>query len=81
MSRFFFCAGVGGGCADVGGGSGFIYIWSLNPDRANNRNSPVQLHASNKCTSYVRQISWMGKCLITYVVPVTPPDLIYLTQP
>ncbi|CCX06588.1 WD40-repeat-containing domain protein [Pyronema domesticum] len=41
---------------------GFIYVWSLNPG---NKNGIVQLHASNKCTSFVRQIAWMGRSLIT----------------
>lgn len=41
---------------------GFIYIWALT---APTRGSMVKLHSSNKCTSLVRSIAWMGKNLIT----------------
>ncbi|KAG0638911.1 WD40-repeat-containing domain protein [Tuber brumale] len=40
---------------------GFVYVWSLNGTRG----SLVRLHSSNKCTSFVRQIAWMGKSLVT----------------
>lgn len=40
---------------------GFIYVWSLNPSKP----GLVQLHASNKCTSFIRQIAWMGRTLVT----------------
>ena len=45
--------------------SGFVYIWALT---APNRGNMVKLHSSNKCTSLVRSIAWMGKNLITWVL-------------
>ncbi|KAI5791626.1 WD40-repeat-containing domain protein [Peziza echinospora] len=41
---------------------GFVYIWSLTPAA---KGSVVKLHSSNKCTSMVRGIAWMGKNLVT----------------
>ncbi|KAL7266803.1 hypothetical protein RUND412_010634 [Rhizina undulata] len=40
---------------------GFVYIWAL----SSHKNGMIRLHSSNKCTSYVRQIAWMGKSLVT----------------
>lgn len=39
---------------------GFLYIWSIN-----SRNGAATLYASNKCTSHISQIAWMGTSLIT----------------
>jgi len=39
---------------------GFLYIWAINA-----RNGSARLYLSNKCTSYVRGIAWMGNSLIT----------------
>ncbi|KAF2404895.1 WD40 repeat-like protein [Trichodelitschia bisporula] len=39
---------------------GFLYIWSIN-----NRNGAASLYASNKCTSNIFQIAWMGTTLVT----------------
>jgi len=50
-------------CVSVCARSGFIYVWSLNPSKP----GLVQLHASNKCTSFIRQIAWMGRTLVTCV--------------
>ncbi|KAF2839571.1 WD40 repeat-like protein [Patellaria atrata CBS 101060] len=39
---------------------GFLYIWSIN-----SRNGSTSLHASNKCTSNVLHMAWLGNNLIT----------------
>lgn len=39
---------------------GFLYIWAIN-----SRSGSARLYLSNKCTSYVRGIAWMGNSLIT----------------
>jgi WD40 repeat protein len=39
---------------------GFLYIWSIN-----NRNGSASLFASNKCTSNIFQIAWVGTNLVT----------------
>lgn len=39
---------------------GFIYIWAINT-----RNGAARLHASNKCTSFIKGMCWMGNNLIT----------------
>lgn len=39
---------------------GFLYVW-----RINERNGAATLFASNKCTSNVTQIAWMGNKLVT----------------
>jgi WD40 repeat protein len=39
---------------------GFLYIWSIN-----SRNGSASLYASNKCTSNIAQIAWIGSSLIT----------------
>lgn len=39
---------------------GYLYVWKIN-----NRNGAATLYASNKCTSNISQIAWMGKNLVT----------------
>ncbi|PVI07122.1 WD repeat protein-like protein [Periconia macrospinosa] len=39
---------------------GFLYIWSIN-----SRTGAATLHASNKCTSNISQMAWMGTSLVT----------------
>ncbi|KAL2372379.1 hypothetical protein RJ035_004708 [Blastomyces gilchristii] len=39
---------------------GFLFIWSVNL-----KNGAAKLHSTNKCTSFVRDICWMGNSLIT----------------
>ncbi|KAF2190746.1 WD40 repeat-like protein [Zopfia rhizophila CBS 207.26] len=39
---------------------GFLYIWNVN-----SRTGAAILHASNKCTSNINKIAWMGTSLIT----------------
>ncbi|KAB8346188.1 hypothetical protein FH972_023234 [Carpinus fangiana] len=39
---------------------GFLYIW-----RINRTTGSAMLQASNKCTSYIRQMAWMGNTLVT----------------
>jgi hypothetical protein len=39
---------------------GFLYIWSINP-----RTGAASLHASNKCTSNINRMVWMGTSLVT----------------
>lgn len=39
---------------------GFLYIWTINP-----RSGSTKLLLSNKCTSYIRSIAWIGNSLIT----------------
>lgn len=41
---------------------GFLYMWSISS------NGAARLHASNKCTSFIRCMVWMGNSLITYVL-------------
>jgi len=43
---------------------GFLYIWSIN-----SRTGAATLYASNKCTSNVNRMVWMGSSLVTYVSP------------
>jgi WD40 repeat protein len=38
---------------------GFLYIWSISP------NGAARLHSSNKCTSFIKGMAWMGNSLIT----------------
>ncbi|KIW01096.1 uncharacterized protein PV09_07383 [Verruconis gallopava] len=40
---------------------GFLYIWNIN-----NRNGSATLYASNKCTSNIYGICWMGMNLVTF---------------
>lgn len=39
---------------------GFLYVWTINQ-----RSGTAFLKASNKCTSNIRQIAWMGNNLVT----------------
>lgn len=39
---------------------GFLYVWSIS-----GRNGSATLHSSNKCTSAVKAMIWMGSCVIT----------------
>lgn len=39
---------------------GFLYVWSINP-----RSGVATLHASNKCTSNINRMAWMGNSLVT----------------
>ncbi|KAK2802666.1 hypothetical protein FQN50_007274 [Emmonsiellopsis sp. PD_5] len=39
---------------------GFLFIWSVNL-----KNGAAKLHSTNKCTSFVRDICWIGTSLIT----------------
>lgn len=41
---------------------GFLYVWSINQ-----RTGAAKLHSSNKCTSFVKQMLWLGKSIVTYV--------------
>ena len=39
---------------------GFIYVWSIHP-----KSGSLRLQFSNKCTSYVQGLSWMGTSVVT----------------
>ncbi|RAK97226.1 WD40 repeat domain-containing protein [Aspergillus ibericus CBS 121593] len=39
---------------------GFLFVWSVN-----SKTGSAKLHSTNKCTSYVRDMCWMGQTLIT----------------
>ncbi|KAF2470553.1 WD40 repeat-like protein [Lindgomyces ingoldianus] len=39
---------------------GFLYIWNIN-----SRTGAATLHSSNKCTSNINRMAWMGSSLIT----------------
>jgi WD40 repeat protein len=39
---------------------GFLYIWAINV-----KTGTTRLHSSNKCTSFIKDIAWMGNNLIT----------------
>jgi WD40 repeat protein len=43
---------------------GFLYVWCFNQ-----RTGAAKLHSSNKCTSFVKQMIWLGNSIITYVSP------------
>lgn len=40
---------------------GFLFIWQINL-----RTGAARLHSANKCTSFIRDMCWMGQTLITY---------------
>ena len=43
---------------------GFLYIWAIS-----GKNGTATLHACNKCTSTIQQVTWMGDSrFITYVL-------------
>lgn len=39
---------------------GFLFIWSINL-----KNGSARLHSTNKCTSFVRDMCWVGQSLVT----------------
>ncbi|KAJ5907405.1 hypothetical protein N7495_000087 [Penicillium taxi] len=39
---------------------GFLFIWSINL-----KNGSAKLHSTNKCTSFVRDMCWVGQALVT----------------
>ncbi|KXL48835.1 hypothetical protein M433DRAFT_60317 [Acidomyces richmondensis BFW] len=39
---------------------GFLHVWSID-----DRTGAASLHASNKCTSTINRMAWMGGCIIT----------------
>lgn len=39
---------------------GFLYVWKIDP-----RTGAARLFQQNRCTSYIRDMIWMGHCLIT----------------
>ncbi|OWP02392.1 hypothetical protein B2J93_3180 [Marssonina coronariae] len=39
---------------------GFLYVWSINQ-----RTGAAKLHSSNKCTSFVKQMVWLGSSIVT----------------
>lgn len=39
----------------------FLFVWAINL-----RTGAAKLHSTNKCTSFVRDMCWMGQTLITY---------------
>ncbi|KAL1850927.1 hypothetical protein Plec18170_006764 [Paecilomyces lecythidis] len=39
---------------------GFLFVWAISL-----KNGTAKLHSANKCTSVVRDMCWMGQCLIT----------------
>ena len=42
---------------------GFLFVWTVNP-----KTGSAKLHSTNKCTSHVRDMCWMGQTLVTYVL-------------
>lgn len=41
---------------------GFLFVWSIGL-----KNGSAKLHSTNKCLSVVRDMTWIGHTLITYV--------------
>ena len=39
---------------------GFLYVWSINQ-----RTGAAKLHSSNKCTSFIKQMIWLGSSILT----------------
>lgn len=39
---------------------GFLFVWSINL-----KNGSAKLHSTNKCTSFIRDMCWIGQSLIT----------------
>ncbi|KAG4418033.1 hypothetical protein IFR04_008853 [Cadophora malorum] len=39
---------------------GFLYVWSINQ-----RTGAAKLHSSNKCTSFIKQMVWLGSSIVT----------------
>jgi hypothetical protein len=40
-----------------------LFIWAINL-----KNGSAKLHSANKCTSFVRDMCWVGQSLVTYVL-------------
>lgn len=49
---------------------GFLLVWNINL-----RNGFARLHYINKCTSFVRDMCWIGQTLITYGPAGLPPTV------
>lgn len=43
---------------------GFLYVWSINQ-----RTGAPKLHSSNKCTTSIKQMIWLGNSIVTQVSP------------
>lgn len=39
---------------------GFLFVWTVNQ-----RTGAARLHSTNKCTSFVRHMAWVGNHLVT----------------
>ncbi|PYI28537.1 WD40 repeat-like protein [Aspergillus indologenus CBS 114.80] len=39
---------------------GFLFVWSVNP-----KTGSARLHSTNKCTSFIRDMAWVGQTLVT----------------
>lgn len=39
---------------------GFLYVWAINQ-----KSGAAKLHSSNKCTSFIKQMIWLGNSIIT----------------
>ncbi|RAL17747.1 WD40 repeat domain-containing protein [Aspergillus homomorphus CBS 101889] len=39
---------------------GFLFVWSVNP-----KTGSARLHSTNKCTSFIRDMTWVGQTLVT----------------
>lgn len=50
---------------------GFLFVWAINL-----RTGAAKLHSTNKCTSFIRDMCWMGQTLITYEISIWPPQFI-----
>jgi WD40 repeat protein len=46
---------------------GFLFVWSISL-----KNGSAKLHSTNKCTTVVRDMTWLGQALITYVLRSAP---------
>jgi WD40 repeat protein len=50
---------------------GFLFVWAINL-----RTGAAKLHSTNKCTSFIRDMCWMGQTLITYENSLWPLQVI-----
>ncbi|PYH44220.1 WD40 repeat domain-containing protein [Aspergillus saccharolyticus JOP 1030-1] len=39
---------------------GFLFVWAVNP-----KTGLARLHSTNKCTSFIRDMAWVGQTLVT----------------
>lgn len=46
---------------------GFLFIWAINL-----KSGAARLHSANKCTSFIRDMCWLGNSLITYEYATNP---------